>query len=62
MATDLLWRSATEQAQLVRDGEVSSRELVEESLRAIVELNDELNAFVTTAAERAPACRSRSRT
>src|SRR5919112_2370525 len=53
MATDLLWRSATEQAELVRSGEVSSRELVEESLRAIAGLNDELNAFVTTVAERA---------
>jgi amidase len=53
MATDLLWRSATEQAALVRSGETTSRELVEESLRAIVELNDELNAFVTTVAERA---------
>jgi amidase len=55
MATEHLWRSATEQAELVRSGEVSSRELVEESLRAIAELNDELNVFVTTAAERALA-------
>jgi amidase len=55
MTTELLWRSATEQAALVRSGETSSRELVEESLRAIVELNDDLNAFVTTVAERALA-------
>jgi amidase len=55
MATDLLWRSATEQAELVRSGEVSSRELVEESLRAIADLNDDVNAFVTTVAERALA-------
>src|SRR3954447_7297709 len=53
MASDYLTRSATEQAEAIRAGEVSSRELVEESLRAIVALNDELNAFVTTAAERA---------
>ena len=53
MADDYLTRPATEQAAAIRAGEVSSRELVEESLRAIVALNDELNAFVTTAAERA---------
>src|SRR5690348_5191458 len=53
MAADYLTRSATEQAELVRSGEVSSRELVEESLRAIEALNGELNAFVTLAAERA---------
>jgi amidase len=55
MANDYLTRPATEQAELVRSGEVSSRELVEESLRAIAALNDELNAFVTTASERALA-------
>ena len=38
-----------------QSGEVSARELVEESLRAIHDLNDELNAFVTTVAERALA-------
>src|SRR5947207_435337 len=53
MATEYLTRPATEQAELVRSGEVTSRELVEESLRAIEALNDELNAFVTTTAERA---------
>jgi amidase len=53
MADDYLTRPATEQAAAIRTGEVSSRELVEASLRAIVALNDELNAFVTTAAERA---------
>ena len=36
--SELLWRSAVEQARLVRDGDVSSRELVEESLRAIADL------------------------
>src|SRR5256714_4754660 len=53
MATEYLTRPATEQAELIRSGDVSSRELVEESLRAIDALNDELNAFVTLAAERA---------
>jgi amidase len=52
---DFLWRPATEQAELVRSGECSARDLVEESLRAIADLNDEVNAFVTTAAERALA-------
>src|SRR3982751_4246357 len=55
MATEYLTRPATEQAELIRAGEVSSRELVEESLRAIEALNDELNAFVTLAADRALA-------
>jgi amidase len=55
MAAEYLTRPATEQARLVRAGEVSSRELVEESLRAIEALNDELNAFVTLAADRALA-------
>src|SRR3954463_7691750 len=55
MATEYLTRPATEQAELIRSGDVSSRELVEESLRAIEALNDELNAFVTLAADRALA-------
>src|SRR3954447_25840237 len=54
-ASDYLTRPATEQARAIRAGEVSSRELVEESLHAIHDLNDELNAFVTTVAERALA-------
>src|SRR5437763_3072967 len=54
-ASDYLMRSATEQAAAIRSGEVSSRELVEESLRAIEALNGELNAFVILAAERALA-------
>jgi amidase len=55
MAADYLTRPATEQAAAIRAGEISSRDLVEESLRAIAALNDEINAFVTTAAERALA-------
>ncbi|MEA2421849.1 MAG: amidase, partial [Thermoleophilaceae bacterium] len=55
MASDYLTTPATEQAAAIRSGEVSSRELVEESLRAIAALNDEVNAFVTTVAERALA-------
>src|SRR3954453_4581067 len=54
-ASDYLMRPAVEQAAAIRAGDVSSRELVEESLHAIHDLNDELNAFVTTVAERALA-------
>jgi amidase len=51
--TELLFRSALDQARLVRDGDVTSRELVEASLSAIERLNGELNAFVTLCDERA---------
>ena len=53
MSGDLMFKSAIEQAELVRSGEASSRELVEASLAAIERLNPELNAVVTLAAERA---------
>jgi amidase len=52
---DLLFRSATELAAMVRDGEISSRELVETSLERIEELNPALNAFVDVDAEGALA-------
>lgn len=52
---DVLWRSAVEQAELVRSGEVSSRELVDAALAAIEERNGDLNAVVTLCAERAQA-------
>ena len=52
---DELWRSAVDQAALVRGGEISSRELVELSLRAIERANPTLNAFITLCAERALA-------
>jgi amidase len=51
--SDLMFRSASELASMVRAGEVSSRELVEISLARIAELNPELNAFVDVDAERA---------
>src|SRR3954462_11885839 len=50
---ELMLRSALEQARLVRDGDITSRELVEASLAAIERLNGELNAFVTLCDERA---------
>ena len=53
MANDLMFKSAAEQAQLVRSGEVSARELVEESLAEIERLNGDLNAVVMLSAERA---------
>src|SRR5271170_4409888 len=52
---DVLFRSATELAAMVREGEVSSRELVETALERIEELNPELNAFVEVDAEGALA-------
>ncbi len=53
MATEVLARTALEQAAAVRAGEVSSRELVEAALAAIDRLNPDINAFVTMAADRA---------
>ena len=53
--SDLLFRSASELASMVRSGEVSARELVELSLERIEELNPALNAFVEVDAERALA-------
>ncbi|HEU0250926.1 MAG TPA: amidase [Solirubrobacteraceae bacterium] len=51
--SDLMFRSATELAGMVRSGEVSARELVETSLQRIEELNPRLNAFVDVDGERA---------
>jgi amidase len=44
--SDLLFRSATELAGMVRAGELSARELVQASLQRIDALDPELNAFV----------------
>ena len=55
MADDLMFRPAVELAAMVRDGEVSSRELVETAYEAIQRLNGELNAFVTVCEELALA-------
>jgi amidase len=46
--SDLLFRPITELAELVRSGDVSSRELVEESLARIDEVDGEINAFTFT--------------
>jgi len=55
MADDLMFRPAGELAAAVRAGDVSARELVEQSLEAIGRLNGELNAFVRLCEERALA-------
>jgi amidase len=56
--SDLMFRPATELAELVRSGEISSRELVETSLSRIEQLNPQLNAFVEVDGERALATAS----
>ena len=53
--SDLMFRSATELAGMVRAGELSARELTEISLERIEELNPQLNAFVQVDGERALA-------
>src|SRR4051812_15001791 len=55
MADDLLWKSALEQARMVREGECSARELVDAALAAVERVNGELNAFVHLAADEARA-------
>jgi amidase len=53
--SDLLFRPAGELASLVRDGDVSSRELVQASLDRIEEVEPTLNAFVDVFADEALA-------
>jgi len=53
--SDLLFRPITELAELVRSGEVTSRELVEASLQRIDEVDGEINAFTFTDPEGALA-------
>src|SRR5919112_6663416 len=50
---DLAFAGVARQAELVREGEVSSRELVELYLERIERLDPQLNAFRTVMAERA---------
>ena len=45
--TDSTWLDATAQAELVRTGEVSPAELVEEAITRIDKLNPQLNAVIT---------------
>lgn len=46
--TDIAWMDATEQAELVRKGEVSPKELVEEAVSRIERLNPKLDAVIRT--------------
>ena len=55
VVTDLAFATATEQAELVRRGEVSPVELVETYLERIERLDPRLNAYVTVCAEAALA-------
>lgn len=55
VATDLMFRPATELAELVRSGEVSARELVQASLDRIDAVNGDINAFVDVYADDALA-------
>ena len=52
---DLMFLPAHEQRQMILDGEISSVELTQASLRRIEELDSQLNAFVTLDAEGALA-------
>jgi amidase len=54
-ALDLAFAGVARQAELIREGEVSSRELVELYLERIERLDPELNSFRTVYAERAAA-------
>jgi amidase len=53
--SDLMFRPVEELAGLVRSGEISARELVQESIDRIDELNPQINAFVDVFAEDALA-------
>jgi amidase len=55
VTTELVFTSATEQSRLIRDGEVSSRELVELYLERIERLDDQLGSYVEVLADRARA-------
>src|SRR5258708_23741333 len=54
-ATELAYAGAAEQARLIRDGEVSTRELIEATLARIETLNPRLNAYRVVFASRARA-------
>ena len=54
-ATDLAYAGAAEQARLVREGEVSAREVVEATLERIARVDPQLNAYRVVFAERALA-------
>jgi amidase len=55
LTAELMFRPADELAAMIRDGEISSRELVTTSLERIESLDGELNAFVDVDADGALA-------
>jgi len=55
MSDDTTWSDATAQAELVRRGEVSPTELVDDAIARIEKLNPELNAVIHPLFERARA-------
>ncbi|MGQ0803613.1 MAG: amidase, partial [Actinomycetota bacterium] len=55
MSEDLAWMEATAQAELVRKGEVTPRELLEGAIARIDKLNPELNAVIHRLDEKAEA-------
>ena len=57
---DLMYLPAHEQRQMVLDGQISSVELIEASLRRIAELDPQLNAFVTLDADGARSAAAES--
>ncbi|KXK58330.1 hypothetical protein AWW66_30375 [Micromonospora rosaria] len=59
---DVTWLDATGQAQLVRSGEISARELVEHAIGRIERLNPEVNAFIHTSFEKARTVAARGPT
>ena len=59
METDLLFKPASDLAALIRDGELSARELMETALERIEALEPELNAFTHLDAESALAAAER---
>jgi amidase len=54
--TEVLELSGTAQGRLIRDGQISSAELVEAHLRRIADVNPRLNAVVEVLGERALRC------
>ena len=55
MSDDVIWKSATEQADLLRRREISSMELTETYLRRIEAIDPQVNSYVTVCADEALA-------
>jgi amidase len=53
VSDDLAWRDATEQAELVRNGEISASELIDAALGRIEALNPQLNAVIFDRSDKA---------